>query len=88
MMLLFDVLKCNPTITVCLVKFNFTITAYLVPYIREGYSNQGFCQIDESACYICTCACGITAVTYSLCVAKKYILYAGIDIPDKLWIPL
>ena len=37
--LLFDVLKLDPTIAVCLAKFNPTITAYLVLYIREGYSN-------------------------------------------------
>jgi len=34
----------NPTITVILMaKFNPTITAYLVPYIIEGYGNNKFC---------------------------------------------
>jgi len=26
-----------------MAKFNPTITAYLVPYIREGYDNKKFC---------------------------------------------
>jgi len=34
----------NPTITVILIaKFNPTLTAYLIPYISEGYDNKKFC---------------------------------------------
>jgi len=39
-----DLVILNPTITVTLMaKFNPTITAYLVPYITEGYDNKKFC---------------------------------------------
>ena len=34
-----DVLKLNTTITGCLAEFNPTITAYLIPYIREEDNN-------------------------------------------------
>jgi len=36
-----DLVILNPTITVIMMtKFNAIITAYLVPYIREGYDNK------------------------------------------------
>jgi len=39
----------NPTITVILMaKFNPTITAYLVPYIIEGYENKKDLLLGES----------------------------------------
>jgi len=39
-----DLVILNPTIIVIfMAKFNPTITAYLVPYITEGYDNKIFC---------------------------------------------
>jgi len=36
-----DLVILNPTITISfMAKFNPTITAYLVPYITEGYNNK------------------------------------------------
>jgi len=42
----------NPTITVILMaKFNPTITAYLVPYIKQEYDDTKFCYCSTSISY-------------------------------------
>jgi len=62
----------NPTITVILMaKFNPTITAYLVPYITEGYDNKKMLLLGESI-LLKAIPCGLPIIyTFTLGPAKN-----------------